>query len=153
MVLCRCVWVESRGDILWSPCPDVLGKLWFAMNWKRGEHVQLDSPFSVSTRLKIMQAIEVHNLLGECFKNINLKVSWTLKAGGEEIVWKWDCNETQHQLPWRWHQKLLCKILWLKVNVNKCWIMKSSCYNRSIVNFRHYRCVFVGFDFEVWHLS
>lgn len=52
------------------------------MNWKRGEHVQLDSPFSVSSTLKIMQAIEVHNMLGECFKNINLKVSWTLK--GEE---------------------------------------------------------------------
>jgi hypothetical protein len=40
------------------------------MNWKGGEHVQSDSLFSVSTTLKIMEVIEVHNLLGECFKNI-----------------------------------------------------------------------------------
>jgi len=53
---------------------------------ERGEHVQLDSPFSVPTTLKIVQAIEVHNLVGECFKNIILKVSWTLKGGGEEVV-------------------------------------------------------------------
>jgi hypothetical protein len=56
------------------------------MNWKGGEHVQSDSPFSVSTTLKVMQVIEVHNLSAECFKNIILKVSWTLKWGGEEVV-------------------------------------------------------------------